>query len=377
MNTEKNFSHKFFSGCLHKIIIFFSYLAILAAFLYMPLLFDFFQTSKTLNVLVFAETICPEAVALFEEKSGINVNMTYVEMDDHTFAKFEMNEGEGYDVVNMSDFMVYYLGQRGLLHKLDHAKMTCIPSLYQRLLHQDYDPENSYSLPHKWYTYGLVYDKAFFNKKPSEMTLDYILIDPEILAQKGIVQSPYRVCMLDDARDATFLVMLYLHGRVTGLSRSELADIGQLLVKQKRWVEAYTVHSAQYFLFADIVPVALMSSNYMRKILDYSNRFEFAIPKEGSMLIVENLVIPKRSKKQELAQQFIDFMLSDEIALMNSTAYGFNSGNQKADTPAKEQYSSCQHLFPDDQVFKRLVIPLLSSDMRRHVEDEWLKVGFA
>jgi spermidine/putrescine transport system substrate-binding protein len=362
---------------LSKALVVGIYVAVFALFLYLPMLVDFFKPSRVINVCVFTETFCPEAIDQFEKQTGIKVNLTYVEIDEQIYAKFKINEGVGYDVVNISDYMIDILSKQGLLHAIDHNKVQAINQLDMRLMHQIFDRNNEFSLPHKWYTYGLAYDKNFFKKTPDEMSWDFVFKDPQTLYNQGLVPSPYKLCMLDDGRDASFVAAIYLFGRVNNLDIHDFEKIRELLIKQKKWVEAYTVHSSQYFLFTDVTPIALMSSNYMRRILANSDRFEFAIPKEGSMLIIENLAIPKSSNKVDLAYQFINFMLSDHAAQLNSRAFGYNSANKHANDIVNAQYIANPHLIPDDEMHKRLFIPLLPSNMRKMIEDLWLAVGFA
>jgi len=362
---------------LGKLFILGLYVVIFATFLYVPTIIEFFWPSKTINVCVFAETFCPAAIKAFEEKTGIAVNLTYAEIDEQVYAKFRVNEGEGYDVIGISDYMVNILSSQNMLQPLDHNTIPNKSQCDQRLMNRNFDKANRYSMPHKWYTYGIVYDREFFNIPPNEVSLRIIFTSPEELLAQGVVSSPFRLCMLDDGRDATFMTAIYLFGRVDGLSDSEYNNIQQVLIKQKKWVEAYTVHSAQYFLTAGVVPIALMSSNYMHKLLTNTDRFTFAIPKEGSMLIIENLAIPRCSTKVQLAQQFINFMLSDEIALLNSKAYGYNSANKQANMAVSSAYVLNPHLVPDDATFDRLFIPLLPAPMRKIVEDLWLAVSFA
>ncbi len=361
-----------------RIFIVFFYLCILASFLYLPLLFDQFRSQKTLNVYAFTETFSPESLELFEEKTGIKVNMTYAELDEEIGAKFSINGGLGYDVVNVSDFMVHYLSSKSYLQKLDKNLLANISHLDARLMNQAYDVGNAYSVPHKWFMYGLIYDTKFFKQSPDQMSLKMVFENPAQLHAKGLVPAPYRVCMIDSPLDAYFLSMLYTFNRCNHFTPSELAVIADSLIKQKQWVECYSLYSVEYFLLSGIIPIALSSSNFMRKIWEVSDRYEFAIPEEGGILVIENLVVPQTSKKCELAHQFINFMLSDEIANLNSQTYGWTSANCAAQKELDAEYKDKQsHLFPDARIFKRLHIPLLTPHARKRVDSAWLRVCFA
>lgn len=193
MNKDLRENNNFFSPMLTKIVIVGAYITIFAFFLYLPVFMDlFFKDDKTLNVLVFAETFSSEAVARFEAKTGIKVKMTYAEIDEQVVAKFEMNKAEGYDVVNSSDQYVYWLIEKGLLHKLQPELLTNFKHLDPNLLDHDYDSHNTYSVPHKWYVHGLVYDKAFFKRPPEKMSFDFVFKDPQKLFEQGLVPLPIK-----------------------------------------------------------------------------------------------------------------------------------------------------------------------------------------
>jgi spermidine/putrescine transport system substrate-binding protein len=377
MNRQIVTNKSLISIIIRRAIIVLCYSVVFALFLYAPLLRQLFTEQKSLNICAFSETVTPEAISIFEKETGIKVNITYVEMDEQLHAKFLMNGAAGYDVVNISDYIVQALRTSNQLAPINKEALPSLERLDRNIVHLLYDPDNQFSVPHKWYVYGLVYDKEFFKQQSSQMSLAFIFEPPRKLAALGFSPTKYRICMLDDARDAMFLACIYLFGRVTNLSDNEFNLARDLLIRQKKWVEAYTLHSAQYFLFSGVTPVAIMSSNYMRKIYEASSRYHFAIPKEGSMLIVENLAIPATSKKIDLAHQFINFMLRDDIAILNSNFYGFNSANWHANQVLDAKLKGNKHLFPVKETFKNLYIPLLPEVQKKLIEDRWLEVGFA
>jgi spermidine/putrescine transport system substrate-binding protein len=377
MDETNNKAACWFCTLLGKLTIIVTYLVIFAFFLYSPLILKLFQTDNTLNVCAFTETFSPQAIALFEKETGVKVNVTYIESDEQVYAKFTINHGDGYDVVNISDYMVHMLAEGNYLAPIDREKISSKAYIYPHFSNLPCDPKNQYSIAHKWYIYGLVYDKQFFNCTPDTMSLDYVFKNPSTLAEQGLVTSPYKTCMIDDARDAVLFAAIYLYGGFRMFTEQEFKRITQLLVNQKSWIEAYTSKSVQYFLFTNLVPVALTSSDYIRKLWKSSDRFGFAIPREGSMVIVESMVIPKPCKKLELAHKFINFMLSTKIATINSTTYGYGSANQQANEHFGPTMLSNPHLFPDPETFKRLHMLLLPQSLRNRINQIWLEVGFA
>ncbi len=365
-----------FAPLLNKAIIVLFYLGVMMLFFYSPLVLDYFGKNRSINVCAFTETFSPEAIERFEQSTGIKVNLTYVELDEQIYAKFKINDGEGYDVVNISDFMVQMLSKQDLLHHIDRTKIRNFDRVDTHLLQQAYDSENKYGVPHKWFMYGIMYDRDFFNMPSESMSFEFVFKDPEVLCKEGRVKAPYKICMIDSPVDAFFLAGLHLFKGQGFEDAQTQGAIEHLLIEQKKWVECYTLYSIEYFLLTGLVPIAITSSNFARKMWGMSDRFEFAIPQDGGILVIENLAIPKNSANTELAYQFIDFMISDEIAVLNSSVYGWVSSNKEAMSVASKDDKKGQ-LLPKDDLIKRLHIPLFSSGMRAKIEDIWLKVGFA
>lgn len=375
-NGEKREADRPIPSVIRRSIIACLYIILFAVCLYIPpyIVDELCGAEKVLNVCAFTETFAPEAIERFEKKMGVTVNMTYVELDEQIYAKFKVDDGAGYDVINVSDFMAQILASQGLLSPLDHAKIKHKAGLNPLLLNLEFDCNNTFSLPHKWFLYGVVYDKKFFNLLPDQMNLNFVFKDPEELCAQSQVPNPYKVCMIDSPLDAYFLASLF---KKNGADITNPEGLSPSLIAQKKWVECYTLYSIEYFLFKDIVPIALTSSNFMRKIWDEDKRFDFAIPQEGGILVVENLVIPQKSKRMNLAHAFIDFMLSDEIAELNGSTYKWSSANRKANQELDKEYPMLSHLYLTDTLMQRLHIPLLDVQRRREIYDSWLQVGFA
>jgi spermidine/putrescine-binding protein len=364
--NEKPPDYRFFVTASRKTVIVLMYLGLMSFFFYVPLLLDSCGSHKTLNVCAFTETFSPEAIARFEQKTGIKVNLTYVELDEQIYATSKINKLEGYDVVNVSDFMVQMLRSQGIVQEMNSDRISCLSHINKMLLNRPYDPQNRYSVPHKWFIYGIIYDKNFFNQEPGKISLDLVFKDPAVLVRSGVAKQPYKICMLDSPIDSFFLASLYLLGHADGLSDVDYCKIKRTLVAQKQWVECYTLYTVEYFLLANIVPLAITSSNFAQKIMRYDNRFEFAVPCEGGVLVVENLVVPVRSKNKDLACQFINFMLSEEIARLNSSTYGWASAHENV-----------VFVPIDEQLMRRLYIPLFEPSTRARIDDIWLEVECA
>ena len=374
MNEQVNEKkHFFWFSLAGKLIITIFYSLLLALFLYLPSIISFFGPEKNeLNICVFSEMLSTEAIAQFEKKYNVHVNITNFDLDEELYVKFRINQGEGYDVVIISEYIIPQLIKYNYLEPLNKKLITHMPELDQRLLNHTFDPENCFSVPVMWLSYGLLYDTAFFKKTPTWAT---IYKNPELLVASGMVKEPFRVCILGEPRDLILLTAAYLFREMKPFSNDDLQKILAVLVEQKKWVECYTTASLQYFILSGVVPIAMAASNHAKRIMEISQDFNYVIPEEGSTFAIESLVIPRKSKRKELAHTFINFMVSREASYLHATEFAHCPSNKYVYDVLQSTDDLYKKFFPSEADFNRLYLPEGLID-REKVENLWIVLSF-
>ncbi|MFH0898358.1 MAG: spermidine/putrescine ABC transporter substrate-binding protein [bacterium] len=355
---------------LHRSLIVFSYLIIMTFFLYLPKLKTFFIEDKALYVYSFPDMINIDVIKDFEKKYGINVSIKYFDTDAELLAKFKITRGEGFDLITASDFMIDMLRKENLLAPLNHEKIPHIKELDERLLNKEFDPNNLYSLPLSWSVYGIIFNKKIFSVKPKNLGLDLIF---ESQSHVSNIIMPYKMCMVADFREATFLAALYLFGTAKNLNDAKIETIKKLFIQQKKWVECYISQDLRFYLFSEIFHVGITLSSYIRKIIQVRDDFDFIIPKEGSLLSIENIAIPKKSKKHDLIHTLINFLLARKNQTLNTNFYGFNPSNKQAYQDIPQKVLQNPNIFPNDKVFATLHL-LQNNSLIKKLNDMWWEV---
>jgi spermidine/putrescine transport system substrate-binding protein len=106
---------------------------------------------------------------------------------------------------------------------------------------------------------------------------------------------------------------------------------------------------------------------------EISEDFVFQIPKEGSILSIENVAIPAKTKKSEMVHKFIDFLISKKIALLHADLYGTNPSNASA---IDEKRAENSNFFPKDEMFDKL--HLINNEVSLDkIDSIWLGVRFS
>ncbi|HBS47913.1 TPA: hypothetical protein DEO28_03160 [Candidatus Dependentiae bacterium] len=349
----------------------FSFIFFLLLFcLYSPRIINYFyRNERSIHVLTFTDMISQESVKKFEEQTGIKVHVTYFESNDELLAKLKIDKGAGYDLLITTDYMIESLIKFNLLKSLNISKISNFEQIDKRFINRYFDPQNKYSVPHSWSIFGLAYKKESFDKVMQDPTWG-LIFDPENWEK-------YKIAMPSDPREILFLTSLYLFGKPIEQSKNQLKEIRDLLIKQRKYVESYSSEKIDYFLYAGIVPVVPCESLFFRKMLinnpKMKDEFAFIIPKEGSLLTIENLAILEKSQKEELTYKFIDYLVSSTVNAMNSNDFGFNPVNKVSYELIDKSVFQNKSFFPSEEMFKKL--DTLHNDIPLDVLDElWLSI---
>ena len=372
MNKIKRIAATILHSSLGRRLVIVSFFStILVAFLYMSVVKDYFFPTEALYVYTFVDMFEPESLAEFEKINNVKVVLRYFESNEELLAKFKISRGKGYDLIMASDYMIELLAKDSLLANLDYDKLPVVSDLDPRLKGKFYDKENVYSLPFCWIPYGIIFNKKLFAKVPTSIGLHLLFNDPQ--RHKHGIKSSYRICMTDDSREAIFLAGLYLFGENNRFTKEQLAEIQSLLIEQKRWVASYVNQDLGYPLLSGLIKASFAPFFAVDKVLKDSDDFTFMIPKEGSLLSIENLAISTSSNKTALAHEFINFMLSTKQAVRINKMYGTIPSNKEAYNFLPEEVRNNKHVFPDDAQFAKLY--LQTNDLpKKAFEEVWLAV---
>jgi spermidine/putrescine transport system substrate-binding protein len=269
---------------------------------------------KSITIFAWGDILEPSVVAEFEKKTGIKVHLNYYSSNEEMLVKVKATRGEGYDLIVPSDYAVEILIRENLLQQIDKSAINFYTQINPILLRQSFDPQNRYSIPFEWELYGFGIDKDYFKTHP---------LDPSWNMVFNTAQMDYKIGMLNDPIQTVQLAAFYLYGFVNQLTDEQLEGVKQLLIDQKPKVAAYADFRGDYFLTTRNCPVILAQSSYIWRAMKQFDFVGFAIPKEGSVVAIENMAIPIGSKKQDLVYQFLNFLYRPESIATHFDTFGF------------------------------------------------------
>ena len=218
--------------------------------------------------------------------------------------------GAEYDVIFPSDYMVERMIAEGLLEKLN-LEAVCekygVECLYSYIDDKCkglyYDPTNEYSVPYTYGRVGIIYNKEVVDKADIG---GWDLMWNEKYAGK--------ILQFNNSRDAFATAHYKLGYSVNTTNKAEWQEAYDLLLAQKSIIQGYVmdeVFNKMESGEAAIAPYYAGDYFIMRRA---NENLGFYYP-ENTNIFVDAMCIPKGSRNPEIAALFINFMLSEEIAI--------------------------------------------------------------
>jgi spermidine/putrescine-binding protein len=276
------------------------------------------DSREKLYVLNWGEYMDPELVQQFEDE--FNVNVVYQEVgSNETMENKISTEAAPYDIAIPSDYMVDKLRQQGLLQVIDYTRLTAldevsfqadVTALYEGKGYEDY------LVPYFWGTFGIMYDLESVDEMDLDGSWD-ILFDPE---------TPYEIGMYESARDSVGAALLALGYDVNSNVDSELDAAEQLLVDGDYYI--FGEDNLKGLVIDGVLDLALVYSGDYFDELYYAEEeeievtFGYYVP-EITNIWVDAFVIPTTSENTDMAYEFINFFLTEDVAVQNADWVGY------------------------------------------------------
>ena len=274
----------------------------------------FFPDRKSINVCAWAGMFDLQWIARFEKSTGIRVNISYYESNEELLVKL-LTKAHGYDLIIPSDYAVSILRKQEMLKRLDKSKIDFYHLLNPLLMDHYFDKNNEYTIPYEWAVYGLGINKECYPHGIEDKTWGQIFKKKLIGCRK--------IMMTNDPLIAIPIAAFYLFGSMDDLSLKKIQAIEILLRSQHPLVEAYTDFRASYYLASKNACIAVCSSSSIFKAKREYDHLDFIIPREGSLLTIENFALPKTTTKDDLVYAFMNHMMKPESVLHSYEQMGF------------------------------------------------------
>ena len=275
---------------------------------------------QTLHVYNWGEYTGENIISGFEELTGAKVIMDNFDSNEQMYIK--VANGDAYDVLVPSDYMIQRMMQEKMLQKLEpETRKECLGELADAIKGLPYDPKNEYSIPYFWGTVGIVYDKTKVSEEDLENEGWNIFLDQKY---KGDIY------LYDSERDSFMMALKALGYSMNTTSEDELNVAFNWLVQCVQTMDPEIVTDEIIDNMAQArKALGLIYSGDAAYVMSENENIGFYMPTSGTNLWSDAMVIPKNAKNPKLANEFIRYITSYDASMDNSSYVGYTSPNKE------------------------------------------------
>lgn len=272
----------------------------------------------------------------FEKLTGIKVNYTTYDTNEAMYTKLKSG-GAAYDIIIPSDYMIQRLLNEGYLQKINFRNIPNYKNIMDEYKGLYFDPTNEYSVPYNVGMVGIIYNKTMVEGTPSSWSLMW---DKNYKGQ---------VLQFNNPRDGFATAMFMLGIDVNTQDASEWQRAYRTLIEQKGVVQSYVSDEIFNKMEAGDAAIGAYYAGDYLLMRENNPDLGFFYPEEGTNIFVDSICIPTSSQNKEAAELYINFLLSEEVALANAEYLYYATPNKAV--LENEDYSLRDEkiLYPDKE----------------------------
>jgi putrescine transport system substrate-binding protein len=335
---------------------------------------------RTVNVFNWSDYIDPKVLEDFTHETGIKV--VYDTYDSNEMLETRLLAGKtGYDVVVPSATFLARQIKAGVYQKLDKSKLTNLKNLWPEIMARlaKYDPGNEYAVDYMWFTTGIAYNVQAAKQRLGDKPVDTwdIVFRPENLKKFA----DCGVYVIDSPEDLFSIALNYMKLNPDSKNPNDIRRAADMLGAMRRYVKKF--HSSEYInalangdicLAIGWAGDAFQARNRAREANNGID-INYVIPREGTLMSMDTLAMPKDAPHPEEGLKFIDFLMRPEVAARNTSVTNFANGVITSRDFVDKEVLANKSVYPDAAMMARLfTVTGYDQATQKIVTREWTRV---
>lgn len=304
--------------------------------------------AETLRLLTWGGYAPENVIELFKKETGIDVQVTKSN-NEEMIAKLRATGGGGFDLAQPSqDRITGAQAEHDIYKPIDLSKINAdlfIPSMLEATKGNTTLDGKVYGVPHVWGTSGLVLDT-----KKAAGVADYTDLCGD--AVKGKVS--YRL------KRPTLIGFAFAMGMDPFAAYGDTAKYQEILDKVEAKLIACKANVKAYWSGGDALLNLLRSGEVVAamawdtggwKLNNENADITFVAPKAGALGWIDTFALPRKTKAEDAAYKWINFVMKPEIAAMITAAAGNFTASKGADAHVEDGLKNrFQASFPPEAI---------------------------
>jgi spermidine/putrescine transport system substrate-binding protein len=293
-----------------------------------------------LNVYIWSDYLDESLVERFEQENNCKVQLNYYDSNEAMYAKLKAG-ATGYDVLFPSSYMVKIMDAQGMLRKLDKSLLPNLANVDPVYLGMAMDKEMDHSVPYMVTITCLAYIPEAGEVEPSWSQF-------ERKDLKG------RMTLLNDYREVIGGALKSLGYSLNTTDDAQLAQAKDVVLKWKENIATFENEQYKIGLASGEFLLVHGYSGDLMQVQEERDDIEIVVPREGSALSFDDMVIPADAPNPELAHKFINFLYDPEVSAKNTEFVCYLCPNKASYGLLDAELLENPILFPPEDVVSRL-----------------------
>ena len=262
----------------------------------------------------------------YYETYGVKVQVNYSTYSSNESMYAKLSSGSvNYDVIVPSDYMIERMIAEDMLAELNYDNIPHISNIHADFFGEEaefdyYDPDNKYAVPYMYGMIGIIYNTTMVDENDPHLGSWELMWDGEHHAGN--------ILQFNNSRDAFGTAQYFLGLDVNSTSEAEWRQALNKLKEQKPILQGYVMDEIFNKMENGSAAIAAYYAGDFLSMYENNEDLEFFYPAEGTNLYVDAMCIPKSSQNKEIAERYIDFMLTEAPAVANAEYTYYASPNK-------------------------------------------------
>jgi len=275
------------------------------------------KSPTILHIYAWADYFKPALVTLFEKENHCRIVFDTFDSNETMYAKIKAGAG-GYDLLTPTSYMAGLMHSQDMLLKLDHSRLPNLVHVDPEYLDLAIDQAMDYSVPYMVVNTVI----AYLGSRVEDFEPSWAIFDRSDL--RG------RMTMLNDMRETIGAGLKFLGYSINTTSPEELDAAKGVVIRWKKNIAKYENEQYKTGVASGEFLVVQGYSGDILQVQKENPDVRLAVSREGTVISVDDLVIPRDAAEIGLAHVFINFLHDPAVAAENTAFLMYLCPNKDA-----------------------------------------------
>ena len=295
-----------------------------------------------LRIYTWSDYVKPELIERFERENGCRVLIDTYDSNETMYDHLAARDKGPFDLLFPSSYMVKIMYGQGMLQPLVADWIPNRRNVDDAYLKRSPDRKMIHSVPYAVTITSL----GYLGEQVKDFSPSWAMLERPDL--KG------RMTMLDDYRESIGAALKFLGHSLNSTNDQELAEAKAVVLRWKKNLAGFENEAYKEGLADGRFLLAHGYSGDFMAERQENGDIRLAVPKEGSAMSFDDMVIPVDAKEIVLAHKFINFILDPQVAAEMTEYIRYLCPNEASYSYLPDEIRSDPILFPPPSVVGKL-----------------------